>query len=357
MDYGEEFQTLVDTAYKCEFNANKESFSSFEPNILKIIYRDTRYNIDFLYTAYILKEKKVITKYAIWLYELMLAVLKNKTEKETLNYVLKHFDYIIQAIQQTISKEKQEELIVLMKQGKEAIQDYVNQDQHSLEKESRYEKEIQDYLNCLFQKNRKEALYLIQHYVNQGIPINDLYVDILAESMRRIGSLWHHGKISVDMEHYCTSMTQVAMSQLYPEIFSAKRKQKTILCACPGMELHEMGARMVVDVFENDGWDSIYLGAAVPEEYLLKSIEENQPDLIALSITMPQHLIDCQEIVFKIKKQYPNLKVAVGGHAFDSTDHLWKKWPIDIYAKDARDFLLQANQLLGDRNEKKYNFM
>ena len=70
--------------------------------------------------------------------------------------------------------------------------------------------------------------------------------------MRRIGELWHKGKITVDIEHYCTSVTQTAMAQLYPLIFEAKRKNKSILCACPGTELHEMGARMVADIFEED---------------------------------------------------------------------------------------------------------
>ena len=55
-------------------------------------------------------------------------------------------------------------------------------------------------------------------------------------------------KITVDAEHYCTSVTQMAMSQMYPVLmypvlFANERKNKTLLCACPGTELYEMGAR------------------------------------------------------------------------------------------------------------------
>jgi len=56
----------------------------------------------------------------------------------------------------------------------------------------------------------------------------------------------------------------MAMSQMYDKLFDGERKNKTILSVCPGMELHEMGARIVADLFENHGWDSIFLGAAVP---------------------------------------------------------------------------------------------
>ena len=56
----------------------------------------------------------------------------------------------------------------------------------------------------------------------------------------------------------------MALSQLYPLIFGQKRRGKRVLVACVGSELHEIGARMVADLFEYQGWDSIYLGAAVP---------------------------------------------------------------------------------------------
>ena len=190
---------------------------------------------------------------------------------------------------------------------------------------------------------------LIQQFAKEGIPVNDIYVEILAESMRRIGELWHTAQISVDAEHYCTSVTQMAMAQMYPLLFSRERKNHRIICACPGMELHEMGSRMVADLFENDGWDSIFLGAAVPEDALLKSIKENQPDLVALSVSMPQHLITCQEFAESIREKFPDVKIAVGGKAFKSTHDIWKQWPVDVYTNDARELLEYANRVFEDK--------
>ena len=109
-------------------------------------------------------------------------------------------------------------------------------------------------MNSLLREDTRQALYLIQQFLEKGIPLNDIYVEILAESMHRVGDLWHTARISVAEEHYCTSVTQMAMSQMYPQLFSSERKNRRILCACPGTELHEMGSRMVADLFENDGW-------------------------------------------------------------------------------------------------------
>ena len=70
----------------------------------------------------------------------------------------------------------------------------------------------------------------------------------------------------------------------------------------------------------------------------------SHPDLVALSVTMPQHLIACQEMVERLRKEYPGTKIAVGGKAFQSTHEIWKRWQVDFYAVDARELLNYADQ-------------
>ncbi len=273
----------------------------------------------------------------------MVPILKSNTPEQTAQYVSEHLSSIKEAVKTTVSADKQSDLIKLLdlsiKAVKEEAVDFKEPEFHS----NLYEDEIERYMESLLSKDSKKTLYLIEEFQKREIPINDIYVEILAESMRRIGEMWHTAKINVDTEHYCTSITQMAMAQLYPLLFSKERNGKTLLCACPGTVLHEMGARMVADIFENDGWDSIYLGAAVPEDALMESIRTSEPDLIALSVTMPQHLLDCKEMVDQIRKEFPQVKIAVGGKAFDSTDSIWEKWPIDLYAQDVRELLTKAN--------------
>lgn len=345
MDYEEEFRNLVDAAYECEYKAKEEYFSKLPKRVQKIIYRDTRYNVDFLYTAYTLKDVKVMEKYAVWLFELMDGILKQFTRKQTAEYVIEHLEAIKQGIEQVVGADKKQELAELVTKAQEAIRGgLMRGEEKAAPQPSPYEAEITEYMSALFEKNNKRILYLVKQFLNKGISVDAIYVGILAESMRRIGELWHNAEITVDMEHYCTSAMQLAMTQLYPEIFAAERKGKTLLCACPGTELHEMGAHIVADVFENNGWDSIYLGAAVPEEYMLNAVRENRPDLVALSVTMPQHLIDCARLVKAIKKAFPDQKIAVGGRAFDSTEEIWKQWPADFYAENALDLLAKVSE-------------
>ena len=55
-------------------------------------------------------------------------------------------------------------------------------------------------MNSLLREDTRQALYLIQQFLEKGIPLNDIYVEILAESMHRVGDLWHTARISVAEE-------------------------------------------------------------------------------------------------------------------------------------------------------------
>ena len=242
-----------------------------------------------------------------------------------------------------VSPEKCQKLQELVEEAQQCIRDYAPTAE--VKQDSRYEAEIKEYMGALFQKDTRKAVRLIRKYVEQGMNLDDIYVEILSESMKRVGELWHTAEITVDTEHYCTSVTQMAMAQMYDFLFEGERNHKKMLSVCPGMELHEMGARIVTDLFENHGWDCIFLGEAVPVDYIIESVRENQPNLVTLSVSMPQHLMDCEKAVREIKKEFPDIKIAVGGKAFESTKDIWEKWPVDIYSKDARELLARADKL------------
>lgn len=348
MDHTPEFQSLVDTACAVEEQKNPDYFSRLSPKVRGIIRRDTRYNIDFLYTAFALDDDKVMQNYAAWLYGLMFGIFKTKSQEEVERYVEGHLACIQEAAAHDADPGHRARLEKLLEVARAAVRKAAAEPLDEADfARSRYEDQIELYMKSLFARDTRGAMRLIRAFIAQGIPIDDVYIDILAECMRRAGVLWHTGRITVDTEHYCTSVTQTSMSQMYDRIFDSERCDKTVLVACPGAELHEMGARMLADIFENGGWDSIYLGAAVPEDYLLASIRENRPDVVALSVTMPQFLIDCQQLVGAIREEFPDIVIGVGGGAFDSTHEIWRRWPVDFHTKDARDALKRANELVG----------
>jgi len=177
-----------------------------------------------------------------------------------------------------------------------------------------------------------KAIGVIKQAEQEGIPLEEIFEEIIMPAMHEVGELWHKNLITVDKEHYCTSTTQMVLSQFYPTIFSTPKRNRTVVTCCVGSELHEMGGRMVSDLFEYHGWDSIYLGAAVPVPSLIHAIQEYKPHLVALSVTMPQYLGVCRDAVFAIHDAFPSIRIAVGGRAFSTSNEIYKRWPVQYAA-------------------------
>ncbi|RGY98751.1 cobalamin-dependent protein [Clostridium sp. AM58-1XD] len=350
VDRNPEFLRLTNEVFQRQLESDPELNKELNEAARNKMYQDVIYNMDVLYTALELEDEKIFEYYARWLYQLLCPLMPYCSRERIKDQMLEHYALVKECLKQTAAKEKLDRIERLINKASQVTaEECENAGSSVFRAPRRYEKETRQYLECLLRSDTRGAVYLVSEYVKKGIPLTDIYVDIIAESMREVGELWHHHLITVDKEHYCTSTTQLALAQMYPIIFRQKRKNGKVLVACVGSELHEMGARMVADLFEYDGWDSIYLGAAVPTESILSSVDVYHPKLIALSVTMPQHLGLCKEAVMQIRKIHPEVKIAVGGHAFETTNEIWKKWRVDVYTQDARNLVKWANNTLQRR--------
>ncbi|MDK2909335.1 MAG: MerR family transcriptional regulator, light-induced transcriptional regulator [Bacteroidales bacterium] len=205
--------------------------------------------------------------------------------------------------------------------------------------------EAREYLNLLLDTRRMEAFDLIYNLINQGIPIKNIYLNIFQPVQYEIGRLWQKGEISVAQEHYCTAATQTLIANLY-KYFLRPSGDKTMVAACAPGELHEMGLRMLADIFEMEGWHTVYIGANTPVNDLLKLIEKQKPLILALSATLPFNVAALDEIISRIKKAEISTKILVGGLPFKLSPGLWKDIGADAYAADALSALQLAQDLI-----------
>ncbi len=203
------------------------------------------------------------------------------------------------------------------------------------------------YMDALLRGDRQSASQMILETAQQGIPIKDIYLHVFQDSQREIGRLWQTNQISVAQEHYCTAATQMIMSQLYPYIFSSERKGRRMVATCVGGELHEIGARMVADFFEMDGWDTYFLGANTPVDGILRAITERKADVLAISATMTFHIDKVSDLISTVRGAGLDgrTKIMVGGYPFNIAPNLWKSVGADGYARDARQALVIAEGL------------
>ena len=148
------------------------------------------------------------------------------------------------------------------------------------------------------------------------ISIKHLYVDLFQHSLYDVGSLWETNKITVATEHLCTAITESLISLTYPYLFASEHIGKKAIIACTPGEYHQIGARMVADYFELNGWDGYFLGANTPEDELIQFITDQQPDLLAISMSVFFSLPSLEKLTNNVCKQFPNLIILLGGQGF-----------------------------------------
>jgi MerR family transcriptional regulator, light-induced transcriptional regulator len=205
-----------------------------------------------------------------------------------------------------------------------------------------------DYVSALLRAERHLASSLILGAAQAGTPIRDLYLQVFQPSQQEVGRLWQMNQISVAQEHYCTAATQLIMSQLYPYIFSGQRKNRTLATACVAGDLHELGARVVSDLLEVEGWDTIYLGANVPTSSIIKLMQDRHIDVLALSATMTFHVPVVERLIAEIRRSQvtQRVKILVGGYPFNLAPELWKRVDADAWAPDAAQAIAVADRLV-----------
>ncbi len=195
------------------------------------------------------------------------------------------------------------------------------------------------FLGALLAGKKDRALGMARSIVEDGASIRTLYMSIFEPCLREVGRLWHTGAISVAQEHYTTAAIQYIMSTFYERLFAGTVSNgRTVLAACAQGELHEMGLRMVADLLQADGWDTVYLGANLPVEALVSEACRIKPDIVALSATITANLPWVRAAISALRASgAAGSHILVGGLPFLVSAELWKDVGADAMAKNMAD--------------------
>lgn len=195
--------------------------------------------------------------------------------------------------------------------------------------------------------DRNAATLLLKDAIQDGIPVMEIYLDVLQPCLEEAGRLWALNKLSIAQEHFITASVQAIMSQLTPFIFNSDRNGKKLVAAAVSEGLHEIGIRMVADIFEMEGWDTLYLGGNIPIDEIVGEVRRTNPELLALSVTLGAHLDDAEEIIRKIRSEdkINNVKIMVGGQVINENPELRLTPEPDLYAYDLKKSLEWANNI------------
>jgi diguanylate cyclase (GGDEF)-like protein len=137
---------------------------------------------------------------------------------------------------------------------------------------------------------------------------------VIAPAMHEIGQLWEKGGLTVAQEHLASAVSYHVLTRLYPGLLRRSTHQdQTVVVAAVHGEHHVLGLRMVADVFDGAGFDVRFLGADVPESSLMAWVQEHQPAVVALGVTMPLGAATLARQLQTLHALAPGVQLVIGG--------------------------------------------
>jgi methanogenic corrinoid protein MtbC1 len=176
------------------------------------------------------------------------------------------------------------------------------------------------YLEALRAADAAGAYKLASRALAEEMSLATFYQQVVTPAMYELGRLWERGAITVADEHLATALTHRVLAALRPPAFinavfeRDSARPRAMLAAVEG-EHHALGLRMSADLLEEAGYQTIYLGADVPTEALLRAIEALSPSLLGLSATMPASRVRLEDLVATVREEHPRLALLIGGQA------------------------------------------
>jgi len=200
------------------------------------------------------------------------------------------------------------------------------------------------YLEPLLRGDRGACRSVIEEALQKGIPANSVYVDIVWPVMIEVENLWREDKITAIQEHLATRVNRTIVDQLQNKLPRRPRREKKMVVCCAQEELQELGAQMMTDLFESDGWEVRFVGGGLTNDDLLAYMNEYGPDILLIYGTSPRQAPDVRRLIDTVKSvnAWPDMRIMVSGGLFNRAEGLWQEMEADLYAENAVEALQVA---------------
>ena len=179
---------------------------------------------------------------------------------------------------------------------------------------------VEQFVSIQLAADRAMALSLVDQLLGDGYSVPDILTGLVQTAQYELGRLWERDEITVADEHIGTGVAQVVVNRLYEQLRRSASPAGHVLVACVEGELHDLGPRIVADLFEYHGFRVTFLGANVPTDSLMHAIRRDNPDAVLLSATMSWNVPQIARIAQRCADEGLKTILIAGGHGLNWLD-------------------------------------
>jgi excisionase family DNA binding protein len=157
---------------------------------------------------------------------------------------------------------------------------------------------------------------VVEAAMASGLEPGEVYVSILAPSLRDIGASWRSGDISVDQEHLASSVAATLIGRMSPRFARPGRKKGVVIVAMPPGERHGLGVAMLADILSDAGYGVLNLGPDTPTASFAAAIRDaGSLAAVIVSVVDSERRPAAGRLLAAARRERPSVPRLVGGNA------------------------------------------
>ena len=162
------------------------------------------------------------------------------------------------------------------------------------------------------------------------LSFDEVFLKIFIPLQRRVGDLWHEGKIGVGEEHFVTNHLRQKFLSVLNQLPVSDEGPKVVISCLPD-DYHEMGAYISAYQCATNGCQVFYLGANMPVGSLSDFCVQVRPALVLLSCTKELNDSEAKSLAEKYARNLlPICSIWAGGSSMHTLGKHFIKNGIDV---------------------------
>jgi len=197
---------------------------------------------------------------------------------------------------------------------------------------------FKQYLEHIFAGKRCEAREIIFAAHDRGIGASRLLKMVVWPAMEQIDKLFREHHVSLITEHMATRINRMIADQLHALLARKPKSGRRIVITCGDGEAEELGAQMVGDLFEAEGWTVWFVGSGVPNDEILEFVGKVRPDVLCVYGTKPEGVAGIRKLIELIREisVCEEMQVLAAGGVFNRAEGLADEVKADLFASNVR---------------------
>jgi methanogenic corrinoid protein MtbC1 len=194
---------------------------------------------------------------------------------------------------------------------------------------------------------RAECFELINDALGTGHQAEALAFNVVWPAMAQVERLFRDDRIDIAIDNMACRISRTVTDQLQAHLPRPVPNGKRILICCADDEREQIGGQMLADLLQSHGWDVYFIGAAVPDDELLKLVGQLHPQALMIYGVRPSEVPGARRIVELIREigVCPTMNIVASGGVFNRVDGLWQEVGADVFVEHPQDVVRTIDEL------------